>query len=864
MPKLSIPQVVKSCIDNRWLVVAVYLVVFLASLHYAASHFAITTDTSQMVSANVRWRQLETRFDKAFPARVGLTLVVIDGPTPELAEQAAGDLEERLQRQTIVLRQVRRPDAGAFFERNGLLFLSPEELARQVNQLLNAQPFLGSLAADPSLRGLMHTMSLMAMGVREKETTFEAIALPVQAFASIFEALNSGKAKAFSWRELISGTPARPEQLRRLILTQPVLDYSDLEPGHAAAEAIRAAARDLRLTPETGYRVRLTGPVPLADEEFATVADGAGLNGAITVLVVLLILKLALRSAKIIAAVFLCLFIGLAMTAALGLMLVPTLNLISVAFAVLFVGLGVDFGLQFSVRYREERHISRQSQAALLAAAQKAGTPLALAAASTTAAFYAFLPTDYRGISELGLIAGTGMMVALLTSLTLLPALLSLFRTPDEPVAMGYRFLAPLDAFLARHRYGVLALTAAVSLAGLPLLAKVRFDFNPLNLRSARTESVATYLDLMRDPATNPNTIDIASPSPAAAAALAARLEALPEVGQAITLSSFVPSGQEAKLEQIQDLATLLSPTLYPAAVMAAPSDNELVASMGEAAEALAGAAQNGSGEGVTQARRLALALRQMAAGPPANRAMAASLLLPGFARVLAQTRQALQAETVTLETLPPEIVADWTASDGQARIEVFARGDTDDNAVVQKFVAAVRAVAPDATGAPVSILESGNTIVHAFWLAGLWALVSISALLYLVLRRVGDVLLTLVPLLLAGVVTLEICALTGMPLNFANIIALPLLLGIGVAFKIYFILAWRAGETNLLQSSLTRAVFFSAMTTATAFGSLLFSKHPGTSSMGKLLALSLVTTLVAAVLFQPALMGPPREKGGD
>jgi predicted RND superfamily exporter protein len=122
------------------------------------------------------------------------------------------------------------------------------------------------------------------------------------------------------------------------------------------------------------------------------------------------------------------------------------------------------------------------------------------------------------------------------------------------------------------------------------------------------------------------------------------------------------------------------------------------------------------------------------------------------------------------------------------------------------------------------------------------------------------DVLLTLIPLMVAGVVTLELCVVLGMPLNFANIIALPLLLGVGVAFKIYYIMAWRAGQTGLLQSSLTRAVIFSAMTTATAFGSLWLSSHPGTSSMGKLLALSLVCTLAAAVLFQPVLMGPPRE----
>jgi predicted RND superfamily exporter protein len=173
-----------------------------------------------------------------------------------------------------------------------------------------------------------------------------------------------------------------------------------------------------------------------------------------------------------------------------------------------------------------------------------------------------------------------------------------------------------------------------------------------------------------------------------------------------------------------------------------------------------------------------------------------------------------------------------------------------------------VLAVEPRASGGPISILESGHAVVRAFVEAGLWAFVSIAILLWIVLRRLTDVLLTLIPLLLAGVVTLEICVLIGLQLNFANIIALPLLLGVGVAFKIYYIMAWRAGQTGLLQSALTRAVMFSALTTATAFGSLWLSSHPGTSSMGKLLALSLVTTLAAAVLFQPVLMGPPREIG--
>jgi predicted RND superfamily exporter protein len=236
-------------------------------------------------------------------------------------------------------------------------------------------------------------------------------------------------------------------------------------------------------------------------------------------------------------------------------------------------------------------------------------------------------------------------------------------------------------------------------------------------------------------------------------------------------------------------------------------------------------------------------------------------VLIPGFVTTLRQLREAMQAGPVTLATLPAGLTRDWVAADGRARIEVFPKGDANDNATLRRFVSAVQALAPDATGAPVSIQEWSHTIVRAFIQAGLLALLAITALLALTLRRVIDLLLTLAPLLLSGLTTLGICVVVGLPLNFENIIALPLLFGIGVAFNIYFVMAWRAGKGGLLCSSLTRAVFFSALTTGTAFGSLWLSRHPGTASMGELLALSLACTLVAALLFLPALLGEPQRR---
>jgi predicted RND superfamily exporter protein len=232
-------------------------------------------------------------------------------------------------------------------------------------------------------------------------------------------------------------------------------------------------------------------------------------------------------------------------------------------------------------------------------------------------------------------------------------------------------------------------------------------------------------------------------------------------------------------------------------------------------------------------------------------------VLLTGLERRLAELSDLIRAKRVTLASLPAELRDSWIAADGRARIEVFPEGDARDPVVLDRFVTAVRSVAPDATGTPVTMREAGHLISSAFVQAGIIAVVAIALLLALVLRRPRDVLLVMLPLLLAAILTLATTVLIGMPLNYANIIALPLLFGIGVAFDIYFVMNWRAGETHHLQSSTARAVVFSALTTVSAFGSLALSNDPGTSEMGELLAISLAMTLLCTLFVLPALLGP-------
>ena len=473
---------------------------------------------------------------------------MIDAPTVELAAQPSAALVRRLAAQPDTFRTVDDLNGGEFLSRNGLLFQPTEQVARLTRGLEAAGPIIGTLAADPSLRGLTRALSFGLLGAQNAMFKLDDMTRMFSMAADPLDDVLSGRPAVFSWQELLSGKKLAAGDLRRFIEISPVLDYSAFQPGQRSSDAIRKAAADLDLASRYQAHIRLTGSVPMADEEFATVQQGALINALGTIVVVLAILWLALKSWRIIAAVFINMFVGLAITAALGLKMVGALNMISVAFAVLFVGLGVDFGIQFSVRYRAERHELGGLRPALARAAEKIGEPLTLAAAAVAAGFLSFLPTSYRGVSELGQIAGVGMLIAYVSSITLLPALLMVLNLPGEPEPVGYRVLAPVDWFLQKFRIPVIAGTILIVLIGAPQLLHLSFDFDPLDLRSASTESVSTLRDLGQDPRLGVNSVNVVTPSLEAAAATAERLRKLPQVARTATLQSFVPQDQQTKL----------------------------------------------------------------------------------------------------------------------------------------------------------------------------------------------------------------------------------------------------------------------------------------------------------------------------
>jgi hopanoid biosynthesis associated RND transporter like protein HpnN len=849
------------------LVLAAALVASAVGLSYTATHLGIFTDTQDLLSRELPFRQRYADYKAAFPQFSDNIAIVIDGTNPDLVEDAAASLGARLRERRDLFKQVFDPASDPFFVRNGLLYLDMDELADLSERLADAEPLLATLAEDMSLRGLFEVLGLAVDDIVDGETDPSALEDIFQGVDDALAARLDGRAFVLSWREMMMGDVLDEDDFRRIILVQPALDYTVLRPAREAMDAIRAMAAGLDPEGVGGIRVRLTGGAALEEEELESVAKGASVAGILALLVVGTLLVLGLKSVRLVAATLATLVMGLIWTAAFAALAIGHLNLISVTFAVLFIGVGVDFGIQFSLRYREEILRGVDPGAALTKAAAGVGGALTLAAAAAAIGFFSFVPTAYVGLAELGVIAGVSMLIALFANLTVLPAILALVPLRPRQATGEWEKRAPRAArLILRHAGAIVGGALVLGLAAAAVAPGVRFDFNPLNLNDPTTESVQTFRDLMRKNSSAAYTIAVLTPDLDRAVVVAERLEALEEVDEAITFADFVPEQQDEKLFFVEEMNIFLYPVFRldenkpPATV--AERGEALVAFRAKLAELLASA---NLGPLSDEARGLAERLDRFLArhggarhsdGDEAILALETSLLRTLPAR-LDRLGQSLGAEQVTLEGLPADLRARRIASDGRALVEAVPAEDLNDNEAVRRFARAVRTIAPEATDTPVLIIEAGDAIVAAFARAGMIAFAGITLLLVVVLRSVVDTVLVLLPLLLAAALTMAATVGFDIPFNFANVIALPLLLGLGVAFGIHLVLRRRAAATvgEMLATSTSRAILFSALTTMCSFGTLAISHHRGTASMGQLLFISLTFALVCTLVVLPAML---------
>ena len=864
--------------------VAVFALAFFA-MRYTVDNLSMSTDTEDMLSEELVWRKLDQEYEKRFPQYDNNILIVVEAATPDQAGDAAALLYERLQPEQALFEFVYYPNALSVFRESGLLYLDTTELQDLSDSLAEVQPFLAKLARDPSLRGLFGVLA-EALDAREDGEDIDLNPILTHINAAI-EALQDNRPFRMSWQELMSGdnpgdagapgAGAEKATYREFIVLQPKLDYAGFFPATPAIEKIHRLYEDLDLATSPGAQIRLTGATVLAHEEMLSVMKGTKTAIVLALALVTVIMLVGLGSARLALVTMISLVTGLLFTAAFATLTVGELNLISVAFAVLYIGLGVDFAIHYCLRYREHLIDGADRRRALEQTSVNVGGSLFLCAVSTAIGFFAFIPTDYTGVAELGWISGFGMFISFAVTLTVIPALLSLLPVkpgPERP-ARGCRLID-------LHPGKILGGASLLALASAVLLSGIRFDHNTLNLHDQDGAALTTFRQLLADNDLTPWTGITIADDAAQADSYRDQFARSELVDKVVSIADFIPGDQDEKLYIIDEMSLLLgdlsvaakpdTETQSPAARLATlhafqeklqadGTDDPVMARLrGNLSGLLADLDPSLSipflrkqdstvrdsrvrGDGADGAEKLAQLEQSLLAS------------LPGRLEAL---NASLNADYISLENLPAELKQLWLSADGRQRIEIYPKQDMQDNAALRQFVREIQSITPQVTGSPVNNLEASDAVAAAFKQAFLYAFIAITLMLYVLLTRKRDVFLVLIPLLMAAALTGGISVLAGLPLNFANVIALPLLLGIGVDSGIHIIHRFRTDlpdGKSILATSSARAVVVSSLTTMGGVGNLALSPHAGTASMGMLLTLGIGVTLACMLIVLPALL---------
>lgn len=863
MMSTLIGRVVAFCSRHAWFVILLYVVLAITSALTAYKNLEITTDTSKMFSTTMDWKKRSNQMTKDFPQRENLLVALIESKIPEEGELSAQALVNQLKNDKKHFYFVESLQNDPFLVRNGLLFLPDDLLDSALTSITQAQPFLSSLSADPSARGLFDTLGMVTLGIKEKQIDLTKYNDALNGFAKALEIDASGHIQPFSWERSVSGNLSELGGKYQLVVAKPKMDLNSIRPSGRPAEILRHAMDNLPYVKSGAVKVYMTGDAQINDEEFSTVLHGMVIGLFASFVLVAGWLFMAVRTWRLIVPILLLLFIGLVLTTGFASVAVGTLNLISISFAILFVSIAVDFGIQFCVRFRGQDLIGSQKKAdfisALAVTGYETGYQIFTAAVAAAAGFLAFTPTNFIGVKQLGLIAGIGMLIAFICTMTFLPAILSILRPNIVEKDAGFPWLQSVDKKVRRYRFGIITVYAILGAIGIFLLAdqKVVFDADPFHTKDPHSEGMMALKKMMGDPNTSPYTADIIVKTPQEAKEMTAKLEKLPMVKSVVWLDSFIPEDQQKKIMMVQDTASVVLPTLSLGEPKPKPTPQELRQSVEKMVQSLNDIQALLPKD--SPLRRIQVALQKIEALPD-DKLMAINDNLVAFLPYqLDRLKTILAPVLTTTKDIPAELAEQYQTKDGRLRVEVYPKGiDLTTEQIIQ-FVKEVRSVAPKAAGTVVDIVESAQTVVHSFVIAAIMAIIALSIILFIALRRLLDMVLVLIPLVLSALMAIIVIVVIHQPLNFANIITLPLFLGVGVSFNIYFVMNWRAQLTDPLSSPTARAVLFSALTTGTAFGALAASSHPGTASMGGLLLISLGCTLIVTLGLVPALL-PKRD----
>jgi hypothetical protein len=850
---------------ERYCVAVTVVIAFITAcaIAYCAVNFKVSTDLTSMISDQLRFRQLEKELFRDFPDLTDTIVIVIDADTIDSAVAARKALSDRLSRDKKLFMSIYEPGSGSFFEKNGLLYLDVAELEKLSDRLSEAQPLIGLLSADYNIRGLFGVLET-ALKNTDKSGPDKRLLFLMDSMRDAFEAASNKKVYQMPWEGMMLSDKDAAAQRKQFIIIKPKLDATELSSGEPAILAVRKVIADAKL--DTAVRVRLTGDIALAYEDYLTVMDSVGIATILSIVLVGLILIIGLGSVRLVIASLVTLIVGLIWTTTFAMLAIGSLNLISLTFAVLFVGLGIDYSIQFCLRYRELVVAGIGHRDAVMTTATGVGRGLLLSCITTALGFYAFLPTAYAGVAELGLISGTGMFISFIANLTVLPALLSLKSL--KKARAHYFEILPRLSFVRSYSRAICIASLALAAASAFLLPRIYFDYNPLNLYSKSSESIGAIRELFENQEMPPWTISILAQNEKEAKDLSARLEGLKEVRAVATISDFVPDKQSEKLMIISDIALFMQ---SPGGMNIRQLDYEQKrAALQRFEQALQSIAEkkSESSEHIVKLLNAVRQFRSVTNDPDKCKEAFAQLengLLYGLPGIMKRLDVSLHPAGVRRSDIPADISRQYLSPQGIYRVQVFPKENLLDIDNLAHFVTAVRTVAPNATDAPVTIYETGMAVTSSFKLATMLALAAVILVLLLELRSVRITILILLPLLLSILLTAAVSVIFELPLNYANVIVLPLLVGVGVHNGIMFMLRYLIeppADGNMLGTSTARAIMLSSVTMVVSTGTLILSAHRGISSMGILLTVCFLFLLGSVLILLPALIEVFKKKG--
>jgi hopanoid biosynthesis associated RND transporter like protein HpnN len=912
--KRYLPGFIRLTTRVPWLTAALAIVLAVAALWYTARTLEFETSRDALTSSQARYAQLQQEINHEFN-KIDYLIVAVEPPNPELGRQFVEALAARLRADTQHFEQIIEKIDTSSLDGKKLLYLTADELRSLHQRLEDSQDFLATLSASPGLGQLLTAINqeiskaLVAhitgglLGLSSPTASpsepASAEALDISFLTALFTEMERAIAepKTYYFRspwgqfflkdgDVFSETEYLTSKHDRFFF---VLVDDKTTPGsmikHAVAvRALRAhVAAVLKGFP--AVRAGVTGDDALNTDEMLTAQHDTLLASVIALVGVALLFIVAFRQIVRPLLVVVMLVVGLCWTMGFTALTVGHLNILSVAFLPILIGLGIDFGIHLVARYGEERTRHVDFGTALQAAYLYTGPGVTAAALTTAVAFYAVMLTNFRGLIELGLIAGSGMVLCLLASFTVLPALLALAERRRHVPAGVWKPLThdPL-AFLTRFPRTLLSVLVLLTLAGAVFVPLPRFDYNLLNLQAHGTESVVWEYRLLEESGRSSwYALGIADSLPELRRKKA-QFAALPAVDRVESLASVIPENQDERLVLVRELTPLVSGVSgdweHPEAVdldevrlmlqkirfklQRQPSDWDPT--------------KRPSEEQLTAARNALLALQsRMEATPPAMVRSALDTfqraLMDDFATKLGVLRRNTHpTDPITLREVPERLRQRFVSRNGRYLLQIFARGNIRDREPMREFVTQLQSVDADVTGFPVTAYYAIRQMQHGYTYGGVYAFVAITGIVLLLFRRLRPTALALVPMLFGGLWTMACMDLFDLQLNMANLIILPLYLGIAVDNGIHLVHRIQEdpeGAAAPLTRSTGKAIVLSSLTSIVGFGSLMVARHAGIFSLGLLTAVSVACALLATLVVLPLAArlfppGPPPSSQAD